>query len=282
MIKITLQFNGKTLTLPVNPEQLAINRSASNSDIDIIGLGRATRKGEPGLAGLTIDSFFPGSNSYYYTGTSPRACIEFIEEIWYAENTNNNVGRLITLGLPIDLNIYFVIDSFEYDHNAGEEDDIYYVLKIKKYVPYGVKTVNVDLTGLAAARGGSTNIPVQSTSTKNNTYTVEKNDYLWNITQAAVGDGSRWKELYDLNKSIIGSNPNQIKAGQVLTLPAGWSVPANSVKKLTNVKKSTVNSYSNTVTDTSNIPIQRRILPPVTSKFYPAYASGGAGGGGGR
>lgn len=229
MIKMMIQFNGKNLTLPINPEQLSINRSASNDDIDIIGLGKATRKGEPGLINLTIESFFPGSNSYFYTGVKPKTCIDFINEIWESENINNNVAKFVTLGLPVELNMYFVIEDFTYDHKAGEEDDIYYNLKIKKYVPYGVKTVNMQLTGLAAARASSTSkvtsTPTPTTSAnvvETKTYTVVRGDCLWNITKKYTGNGSRWKELYDLNKTTIGSNPNLIKPGQVLTLPSGW------------------------------------------------------------
>ena len=142
--------------------------------------------------------------------------------------------------------MYFVIENFEYDHKAGEEEDIYFKLEIKKYVPYGVKTVKVSLSGLAAARATSTsNSNAAGGSLK--TYTVVKGDCLWNITRAATGNGARWRELYNINKSVIGSNPNLIYPGQVLTLPSGWNVSANSVIKLTNAsnrKKSTPLSSS--------------------------------------
>lgn len=221
-IKIMFQFNGKNLTVPINPEELKISRSADNTDIDIIGLGKATRKGEPGLESFTIESFFPGPNSYFYTGVLPRTCIEFLNEIWKTDNINNNVGKIVTLGLPIDINMYFVIDDFDYDHKAGEEDDIYYTLSIKKYIPYGAKTVDVQLSGLAAARASSTATTTNTGSGAVKTYTVVRGDCLWNITKKFTGNGSRWRELYNINKSVIGSNPNLIYPNQVLTLPSGW------------------------------------------------------------
>lgn len=60
-IEIRIQFNGKYLTIPINPEELKITRSAENEDINIIGLGHATRKGQPSLMKMSIDSFFPRS-----------------------------------------------------------------------------------------------------------------------------------------------------------------------------------------------------------------------------
>jgi hypothetical protein len=224
-IQIMIQFNGKNLTIPINPEELTISRSATNDDIDIIGLGKTARKGEPGLMTLSIESFFPSASSYFYTGVTPKTCIEFINEIWGTENTNNNVAKIVTSGLPIELNMYFVIENFNYDHKAGEEDDIYYTLEIKQYVPYGVKTVNIQLSGLAAARAVSVATASTSTTTTTSatkTYTVVKGDCLWNITKKYTGSGSNWKELYNLNTSVIGSNPNLIYPGQILTLPSGW------------------------------------------------------------
>lgn len=253
MVNLMIQFNGRQLTIPINPEKLSIKREADNTDLDIIGLGKVTRKGEPGLKKFSIESFFPAYNSYYYTGVKPRSCIEFIEEIWNTENTNNNVAKIISNGLPIDINMYFVINSFEYDHKAGEEEDIYYNLEIKEYKPYGVKTVNTQLSGLASARVSSPIIIPQTTPNPEQevrTYTVQSGDCLWNITKASVGDGSRWSELYNLNKEVIGNNPNLIYPGQVLTLPNGWNVPAK-VTKLKNVSKSKSNKSTKKSNETT-------------------------------
>ena len=66
---------------------------------------------------------------------------------------------------------------------------------------------------------------VKTTSTAANppaatTYTVKSGDSLWKIAQKQLGDGTRWREIYDLNKDTIGSNPNLIYAGQVYNMPA--------------------------------------------------------------
>ena len=57
------------------------------------------------------------------------------------------------------------------------------------------------------------------------TYTVKKGDSLWEIAKKYMGDGSRYKELYSLNKSTIdkanskyGNSKYTIYSGQVLKL----------------------------------------------------------------
>jgi hypothetical protein len=43
---------------------------------------------------------------------------------------------------------------------------------------------------------------------------------LWQIAQKEYGDGSKWKIIYDANRSLIGSNPNAIGTGVKLQIPA--------------------------------------------------------------
>jgi nucleoid-associated protein YgaU len=60
---------------------------------------------------------------------------------------------------------------------------------------------------------------------KNNTRTVTVgkwpawNGSLWGIAEHEYGSGQQWQKIYNANKSIIGSNPNLIKPGQVLVIP---------------------------------------------------------------
>lgn len=209
-VDIRIQFDNKFLTIPINPEQIESTRNADNTDMKIIGIGPATRKGSPGLKSFTIESFFPGTKSYFYTGSSPKTCIDFINKIWESDNTNNTVAKITTIGLPNEINMYFVIDEFNCTNKAGEEEDVYYSLKIKEYKPYGVRKIKKTTTS-STARANTNTAKSSSSSSKTNTYTVKKGDCLWNISKACCGNGANWKKLYNLNKKIIGSNPNLIK-----------------------------------------------------------------------
>jgi len=51
------------------------------------------------------------------------------------------------------------------------------------------------------------------------TYKVKAGDSLWKIAQTQLGNPVRHNEIYNLNKALIGSNPNLIKIGQILVLP---------------------------------------------------------------
>ncbi|MCH5344349.1 MAG: LysM peptidoglycan-binding domain-containing protein [Acetatifactor sp.] len=50
-------------------------------------------------------------------------------------------------------------------------------------------------------------------------YVVQKGDCLWHIAEDRLGDGARWGELYEVNKNIIGEDPNLLLTGMELQLP---------------------------------------------------------------
>ncbi len=58
------------------------------------------------------------------------------------------------------------------------------------------------------------------TETKTKTYTVDSGDNLSNIAKQELGDANRWREIYELNKDVIGDNPDLIQPGMELKLPS--------------------------------------------------------------
>ncbi|HZT99674.1 MAG TPA: LysM peptidoglycan-binding domain-containing protein [Ktedonobacteraceae bacterium] len=64
------------------------------------------------------------------------------------------------------------------------------------------------------------------------TYTVQPGDTLSSIAQSAYNDSSQtaYMVIYNANKNIIGSNPNLIRAGQVLYIPAITAGPSVQIK----------------------------------------------------
>lgn len=75
------------------------------------------------------------------------------------------------------------------------------------------------MAGGAAA--GNTPVNVQAAASDTGatvTYTVEKGDSLWKIAKKFYGDGAFWRKIYLENIDVIGSDPNKIQVGMVLTI----------------------------------------------------------------
>jgi nucleoid-associated protein YgaU len=58
------------------------------------------------------------------------------------------------------------------------------------------------------------------------TVSVQRGDSLWKLAQQNLGRGNRWPELLAVNPSIV--NPNQIRAGAELILPAVAAAPVST------------------------------------------------------
>ncbi len=78
----------------------------------------------------------------------------------------------------------------------------------------------------ATARGHAEALaaPHPGAGSRREVWTVRPGDTLWGIAANVLGDGSRWGEIYALNRDQV-SNPSLIYPGQVLRLPRGSTAP---------------------------------------------------------
>lgn len=102
--------------------------------------------------------------------------------------------------------------------------DVKVKIKLREYRKHGTKTVVLT----AGREEGSQEAQVQESREAETspapetpqTYTVQKGDCLWSIAKKFYGDGSRYTVIYEANRTVVGGNPNQIRPGQVLVIPA--------------------------------------------------------------
>ena len=81
---------------------------------------------------------------------------------------------------------------------------------------WGETIANIGI-GSGTVGSGVPVVPGTTTTPSSKSYTVRSGDSLAKI---ASRYGTTWQKIYDANKAIIGSNPNFIKPGQNLTIPA--------------------------------------------------------------
>jgi nucleoid-associated protein YgaU len=78
-----------------------------------------------------------------------------------------------------------------------------------------VPPVCIVTVAAAPAESTTTDTTTPAVTASGKTYTVQAGDSLWSIAQKFYGTGSKWGELYELNKDII-KDPRLIFVGQVL------------------------------------------------------------------
>jgi len=103
-----------------------------------------------------------------------------------------------------------VITDFSRDQFGGEPGDIYYQIT---FAQWRRQIIRIEK---AAAKPAPKREELPETPT---TYTVVRGDSLWKISKKFYGTGSKWRTIYNANRSLIGGNPNLIHPGQVLKIP---------------------------------------------------------------
>ncbi|MBO2012885.1 LysM peptidoglycan-binding domain-containing protein [Hymenobacter negativus] len=67
---------------------------------------------------------------------------------------------------------------------------------------------------------GNNSAAAANPTTAGDSYTVVSGDSLSKIAKHHYGDAAKWHQIYEANKATIGTNPDHIEVGQVLTLPS--------------------------------------------------------------
>lgn len=215
---ITHNNGAEKLRLPVNPPAISVQSSHGFNDVEVARLGEYTVFGERELRGLSFSSFFPEKfhpNYCEYEGFPPPAdCIELLER-W---QRTRRPSRLIVTGTRINMPV--TIRQIDYDEiAAGQGGDITYSITLRQYEFITFRTIEEqtqEKVRVLSAAGGREDSREQPES-----YEVKRGDTLWKIAASpnVLGDGSRWREIYEINRETIGKDPNLIYPGQVLRIP---------------------------------------------------------------
>lgn len=142
MIEIFIEFKNQVVALPVNPEEIILNRESNNETTEIVSLGEINILKTVKLATIEFDCFFPPNKNASYVLTKgdfrgPNFYIDFFNKI----QKSKQPCRFVVSGTQI--NMLCSIETFSYGVKSGPSGEIYYTLAVKEYREYGVKEVKV-------------------------------------------------------------------------------------------------------------------------------------------
>lgn len=203
--------DGSRIHFPVNPERIMCNTGNRILTFDVIAAGEFSLPRGRVPTRFSFEGFFPGearrNDPNVKNWRSPKE-LTGILSLWRNEGTKL---RLLVTETPINHDVYFDGDgSFEHEWRGGHGDCWYSIRLVE------ARELIVRIEEEAVVSG--TVSQTRPTPPPPKTYTVRPGDTLWAIAKRTLGDGSRWKEIYNNNASVIGKDPNIIVPGQVLRI----------------------------------------------------------------
>ena len=207
--------DGSRIHFPINPEKITCNTGNKILTFDVISLGEISLPRGRVPTRFSFEGFFPGEarkDLPMVKGWRPPKEIVGQLSIWRNEGTKL---RLLVTETPINHDVYFDgDDSFEHEWRGGH-GDCWYSLRFIEAREMVIMAENEIRPSPTMVSSTATSRPAPSTP---KTYTVKPGDTLWAIAKKTLGDGGRWREIYNNNANVIGKDPNLIFPGQVLRI----------------------------------------------------------------
>lgn len=213
------------ILLPVAPKKLQLKIGNANKTATLINDGEINVLKTPGLTETDFEVLLPHTEysfSRYKNGFKP---IEYYLAKFKDLKQNKEPFQFIVSRQKPDgkslygTNMKVSLEDYTIKEDAGDGFDTTVSIRLKQYRDYGTKTCNITFAGTKPAVSVQATRPVSNNAPSGGTYTVQKGDSLWKIAASKYGNGSRWTEIYNANKSVVGGNPNLIYPGTTLVIP---------------------------------------------------------------
>ena len=196
------------LRLPVLPSGFESGVSQQNTIVNVTSYGEVNLIGKRSLKTISLSSFFPAKEYGFvqYKGfPEPYECVQMIES-WM-----DNPVQLIITGT--DISMQTTIESFTHSEQDAT-GDVYYTIELKEYKKPSLSE-DVITSKLKASVIILPFISRVSKPVKTTTYTVKKNDTLYDIAKKLTGSGQNYHVIAKQNGL---SKPYTLKVGQKLVI----------------------------------------------------------------
>lgn len=217
------------LRIPMLPEEITVKKANRFASYSILTIGDVRIPSGTSLDSFSWSATLPGkqrkNEPYVREWRKPNEIYKWITNL-KAKNGKPVKARLLITGTPINCDVY--LQDFSPKPTGGYGDIEYSIsllqakeIKVKKKAKAKKKKSNSKKKQSARKKlkDKPSSAPERTSKTKAQTYTVKSEDCLWKIAQRFYGNGSQYTKIYNANKKTIGSNPNKIYPGQVLTIP---------------------------------------------------------------
>lgn len=200
------------IKLPVAPSAVKIGIGSLNKTVTLVEGSEINMLKSPRLRTIEFEALIPNCEYpfAFYDGNFKNSDY-YKDAIEKLKRENSVIAFVITRTMGKKVfnytGIYATIEELTFKESAENGYDIIINIKLREYKNYGLKFYTK-----------TTAETTKSETVSNKSYTINQGDSLWKIAKRVYGDGSKWKTIYEANKSTI-TDPNKLYTGTVIVLP---------------------------------------------------------------
>lgn len=213
------------IRFPVPPQKLKLKTKGQNETMTLINGNEINILNPPGLTEISFDVLLPWTEypfAEYDGGFEPPEY--FLSTLDVIKREQKPVQFVVIRESPqgdslFDTNMTVSLEDYTVAEDAKDGLDVTVSISLKNYI--FVSTQKYEIQETKEKEEAEVLVEEErdaSSAPEYETYTVKKGDSLWNIAKRYLGTGSRYPEIYNLNRDKI-RDPNRIQIGQVLKMP---------------------------------------------------------------
>lgn len=242
--------------LPLPPEKFDMSFQQDPRSYVAINQQEYTLPGAKRMAEIMLEGMFPwatrftggwgpGGKPNYLPGyittanfTSPAECVRrFLALMKSAQpfyltvgpppnapHSNTHPGGLVGTGWK------FTVTSFEYGEAFGHPGSYVFAMTLRQWIPTYPPRNKTNNTTSGTTQGPVIK-PPQDDRPKVKVYTIRSGDTLWDISARFLGSGTRWPQIYSLNRKVI---EDECKRRGSSCYPRGWHIWPGTKLKIPN------------------------------------------------
>lgn len=229
------QFWIHGVLLPVTPSSVTIKFGNQDKTFTLINEGQINILKPPGLSKISFNALLPNqqySFGQYPEGYQPASyymehleklkneCKPFIFTLFRIDDANQRLAQATPMRVSLE--------SCQFNEDAEKYGmDVMAQIELLQFRAFQTKTLTLKkeekkTTATVTEKRETDSKP------KEETYTVKEGDCLWSIAKKKLGDGSREKEIYSLNKDTIEAAAK--KYGKASSSNGRWIYPDTVLK----------------------------------------------------
>lgn len=206
--------------LPVTPSKLTTKITNRNVTISLINDGEVNILKDAGLTEVSFIASIPQVKypfAVYRDGfKEAQFFLDKFEKLKIDKKPFQFIVSRVTPSgnLLFDTNMTVSLEEYSVLEDVKNGLDLEVSIRLKQHKPYGTKKIAVVQTATTQNTVKTTSVR-PTTQEPPNVHTVVRGDTLWAICKKYLGDGSKFREIAELNDI---KNPNLIRIGQVIRL----------------------------------------------------------------